>query len=128
MLWHYGYSVLFHLSTCQPVTHVWQVKRPIEEINTLCVFRSCSPVHLSTCQLGLTGPDVNIGLHDITVNPYRYIFICRSINLSCCPVYFPSVLLSRLYMEYSFYRGGSGGLAPHAPYRVFFIVLYMTTV
>ena len=78
--------------------------------NTLWVFRTCSPAHLSTRQPGLTGPDVNIGLQDIMAN--LYIFTCRSVNLSCCPVYFPAVLLSRLYMEYSFYCGGLGGLSP----------------
>ena len=86
--------------------------------------------YLFTCQPGLKGPDVNIGLQVIMANPY--IFVCRSVNLSCCPLYFPAVLLSRLYMKYSFFCGGGGGsgggLAPQAPYHVFFIVPYRTTV
>ena len=69
-------------------------------------------VHLSTCQPGLTEPEVNKGLQDIMANPY--IFICRSVNLSFCPVYFPAVLLSMLYMEYSFFSGGLWGLPPGA--------------
>ena len=51
---HYGYSVLVHLSTCQP--------------------------DLSTCLPWLTGPDVNILYQGIMVNPY--LFTCRPVNLS----------------------------------------------
>ena len=47
---HYGYSLLVHLSTCQPVLQ------------------------------GLTGPEVNIGVHGIMGIPY--LFTCENVNLS----------------------------------------------
>ena len=49
-------------------------------IKALWVFRTCSPVDLSSCLPGLTGPDVYIlyqGNMDIP-----YLFTCRPVNLS----------------------------------------------
>ena len=46
----------------------------------LWVFRTCSPVDLTICLPGLTGPAVNIGVHGIMGIPY--LFICRPVNLS----------------------------------------------
>ena len=69
-----------HIFTSRPVIPGRQVARSTDEQvrNTHYTMHSyiyrwtCqpwSPVHLSTCQPGLTGPDVNIGLQDIMVSP-----------------------------------------------------------
>ena len=44
------------------------------------IFCTFSPVDLSPCLPGLTGPAVNIGVHGIMGIPY--LFICRPVNLS----------------------------------------------
>ena len=46
----------------------------------LWVFFTCSPVDLSTCLPGLTGPAVNIGVHGIM--GIQYLVTCRPVTLS----------------------------------------------
>ena len=49
-------------------------------IKAIWVIRTCSYVNLSTCLPGLTGPEVDKGVHGIMGIPY--LLTCRPVNLS----------------------------------------------
>ena len=103
--WHNGYSVLVHLSTCLPGLTGNGVNIGAQGIMGISFLSNCRPVnlstrvdssrckhiisrhyrysvlvYLSTCQPGLTGPEVNIGVQGIMGIPY--LSTCRHINLS----------------------------------------------